>query len=562
SLYATCNKSFASSLTEGIAGHMNPKSYNIIFLLLHALIVGILIFAYRTLNLDQDGEVSYDAARIVGFIIVGAIIALLSYMTKFAYHLLVLQQIHHRLQGIPSSYESFYQPIIEESIKFAIIIWFQHIKFDRALNAFELSLVWCGFIILSLKLYFYNPRGYSQKYDRFLAYYQSWIVQMKGERSEFAEENYRASRVWTTLVSGNIDMEMHDKKPGRSTIASQKRHVDGRALRTKLSSKMLPTEFNLKSNPDKYETACFPKGNICAPIQLPVTNDTSCSKTVERLYSVSPKDTYHLITAVASATFGDGEGIERFQGENYICCTEAPSAEAITQDLLPGAEEVFENIDDSFCQEESLNEDDLPAHEHFIPDLSTRNYGSHNTNAYKQSVTTIVSSDNFPGAKLEQSMHMWKLRGLAFINWWSWLCPPLLPIHQILQQKTSGPLCLSPSHFSVDNERFPLLKSKLSSYSLNDRTQDESVHDQDLINDKSIARVLSFEIYLSYYFDITLSPILHPFPLDQWFMTHMAAIHLWNNWAVHTKPSDDEVAQAFTTCHYHKVVQDELFTGL
>ncbi|CCG20931.1 hypothetical protein CORT_0A05440 [Candida orthopsilosis Co 90-125] len=513
---------------------MNTRSFNIIFIVLHALIVGVLVVAYTTQTIVQDGQASDDPAKDVGCVVLGATIALLAYMTKFVYYLLILPQAHHRLilfQIGHSSYESFYQPMLEEVIKFAAIMWFQHAKCDGTLNLFELSLIWCGFTIPSLTIYFYNPQRYSQKYERFLMYHQSWLIQMRGGISSTAEENYRLSKVWSNLVSENIDSEIHDKERRRSTISSDRSHTSSHRLKTKISSKisskMLPSEFNLGQ--DATQTvpiiASSPNIDISPPIKEEyATTDESYSKAIQKLYSVSPKGTYHLIRAVAIATFDEDDEEEgQLEREDATICTERMNGKATSRVLLPDVEEVFENIDDSFDERQSLSDDNHPMYDEVASHPSPRNLFSQDIESYNTNgeASAFETSETTPEVNSDRSIRSFNMRVLAFINWWSWLCPPLLPICEPSQYRDSASLYIAPSASNPQfaNERFPLLKSKLSNYNLHDRKYGDK-YDRDITNDKSTARVYSFQVFLSYYFDISLSPVVHPFALDRWFMKY------------------------------------------
>ncbi|KAG5421328.1 hypothetical protein I9W82_000418 [Candida metapsilosis] len=503
---------------------MNTKYYSLSFIALHALIVGALVLGYITSNEKQDGDGVVDFAQVAGCIIVGAIVALLAYMTKFIYYLLVLEQSHQKLLQYQSTYESFYQPILEELIKFVAILWFQQAKYDRYLNPFELLLVWCGFTIPSLTIYFYNPRGYTQKYSKFLSYYHTWMNQSTGEGSNFAEENHRASKVWTTLVRDNIDSGMNDKERRRSTISSNKSYASSHKLKAKLSSKILPTEFNLnKDTISIHETASSPVINISSSLQDSFTCDESCSKAVQRLYSVSPRDTYHLITAVAAATFGDDDGEE---GEGLESVDATVNGKRVvdtsgSQELIPEMEEVFDNIDNSFEEDQNLSDGDCSRQGDLRPDMATTNmipYDMKMHNRDERALSTQCPELSLDFSNRSESL---KSKGLSFINWWSWLCPPLLPICKGSQNKEPATLYQATSYpKNFANERFPLLKAKLSNYSLNERRVEERRFDRDMSNLRSTARVHNFQLFLSYYFDISLSPIVHPFAIDRWFVKY------------------------------------------
>jgi len=512
---------------------MNTKSFSAIFTVLHAFIIGVLVVTFFE-TVKQDESVIDGPARVFGCITVGAIAALLAYMTRFIYELIVLQQSHYRLVltlNGQSSYETFYQPILEEVVKIAVVTLFQQTKCHRALNPFEMSLMWCGFILPSMAIYSYNPRGYAQKYAKFLAYYQSWLIQLRGEVPRSSEETRRFSKVWSNLVCENMELQMHDKERRRSTISSDKSHRSDHRLNAKISSKMLPNEFNLRDGVGRNNSSSTAAHGIDIPCPVEegiVSGDELHSKTIQRMYSVSPKDTYHLIQAVAIATFGDDE--EDDEREEPTVCTDETGACPNSSRFLPEVEEVFENIDDSFDEGQSLVEEN---HAHYKQPMLGAHFQSavldccvpNNSNGRGVPETSFDTPRRLYEVSLKHDAILFKQRTLKFINWWSWLCTVLLPIGETaprLRSSTSSYLTPLISNTQFVDERFPLLKLKLSNYNMNGgRVQeDEYEREQYMIKDKSVARAYDFKVFLSYYFDISLSPLAQPFALDKWFMKY------------------------------------------
>ncbi|KAI5969281.1 hypothetical protein CANMA_001728 [Candida margitis] len=512
---------------------MNSKSYKIIFIVLYVFILGVLTFTYINQRVEQDGPLLEAPAKAAGSVTVGVTIAVLAYFTKFFYYLLFIQQAHHNLvlfQNGRSSYESFYQPIFEEIIKFTIVAWYQQAKYDRVLKPIELCLVWCGFTLPSLTIYFYDPQRYSQKYDKFLMYYQAWLNQMRSVIPKTDEECRRLTQIWSDLVTENIDVETHDKERRRSTISSDKSHTSSRRLKTKISSKMLPNEFNIKEDTARV----FPKVASSPNMDVPPRNrgeytppNESYSKAIQKLYSVSPKDTYHLIKAVAIATFDDNEEDEDEEQleRGKVVGIERTSSETNPYQFFPDVEDVFENIDDSFDDEQSMT-----AGENLLPNECRLEINPQNLlpiEGASKVVNGKAISFERPqtGCEISTSGNSTSLRSrmLLFINWWSWLFPPLLPVCGTSQIKDAGSSYLIPSTSNLQfvNERFPLLKSKLSNYNLNStKVEYVTYSDPKRSRGKPISRAYEFQAFLSYYFDISLYPLAQPFAVDRWFLKY------------------------------------------
>lgn len=506
---------------------MKVISYYYIVLLLVLVALGIINITYI---INKHLHPWTATCGIFADIMAGVVIAVVSYIIKFIYRLITSNKLN--IGGNCSTFDSFIYPIIEESIKLSII-YYEYYKFN--IDIFDMVFVWLGYTIILNNIIHYNPFDYEHFYRKFLNYYHVWgdSCHYKSsvdnvEQIENLFENFKNFKEETTNgIKSRNSLASHDSSHTLVPYGQT-------SLNKKFSFQDLPTEFNLQSNkfasPGPSSPISTPMKKSCSSMSTLncVKNYKSCQDFVDKLYSVSPQNTYYLNNATAIAAFSEVEEQEDHK-------TVAPPLSP-TKSILPELERVFENIEES--------EDDSSIHSnetHYggggggnfkfkIPNGGKLEFGGgagfdykHGKHANDNDNNDDDNNDNNNNNRNDNHNHdhvqqivatsSGKFTVLSFINWFSWLLPPLLPIGE---NKNDIP-------FISSRERFPLLKHRLSTYSLTDNQPTPET--TDIIDYEScenvsrpiIERFIKFQYFMAYYYDISVTSPISPVKIDPFF---------------------------------------------
>lgn len=499
-----------------------------------------------------------QASKIIGDLFTGIIIASFSFIIKFIYQLifaatssLVSSAGLMSSTPIQSHFLTFYYPIMEELLKLGLVLY-HGTKASHQLTPFDICLIWAGYTLPSLRVYLYSPENYVQHYAKFLQYYNLWLNQDAYRNRYSVDNDQEVTELWKTmLVEGKVEPNAlasagsgKNKSLRHSTSSEDSGNtIISKIASRKLSYKVLPsefkttrqTEFSTLSQTDesvRSSVAVIPPCPVdivppSAARRLSFTEDggvknyKSCSDLIHRLYSVSPKDTYHLNTAVAIATFEDFDENPPPKSMEGTHFPDLKLAGLARDHILPEVEEVYENIDELPTDVESLN-----------------GHSSDNDETEPQSQQQSQNKCN--------RVHYTKKQILInLINRLAWLLPPFLPIKSDING--AGVTSSSSSSFSSSssssssfstpfppdtaiqvNERYPLLKSSLSHYRLGQEQHADLENGTHLMHNvqtfpthtSGSHRVFHFQAFMSYYYDLSLSLVTLGFSPDAWFMRY------------------------------------------
>ncbi|KAI5951249.1 hypothetical protein KGF54_004323 [Candida jiufengensis] len=385
-------------------------------------------------------------------------------------------------------FESFYFPVLEEIILITILLIRIKKESNYQLNSqFDLCIITFTYITLSLKIYQYNISNYNDKYKIFLKYYNLWENQTTIQNQFDYDEEINANYIWNE-ISTYQPIDNEETTENNKSILSSSNNKPNTIEKSRSINCILPTEFSITKSERKLELK-LSSHSLKHSSSRYLQSKTSKSSILDKLYSVSPGNTYHLDTAVAMAI----NAIEEEEEEQRQQFDHEHSFLNNDDEFLPDSVKVYENIDEEM---EVSNKIDYVA-------------GQLNHNTQYKYLATDNHFTNNDFTKTSKKSYEYKV--LSFINWWAWLIPPLLPIEVHNNEN------LISNNFSTANERYPLLKTKLSNYNLNEPvTQSYTT----TTTHRYIGKSLDFQIYVSYYYDIRFDSITNYINIDQWFLKY------------------------------------------
>ncbi|RCK56561.1 hypothetical protein Cantr_05481 [Candida viswanathii] len=486
---------------------MNVSSYYYVVILLVVTVLGIINITYI---INKTLHPHTATCEIFADIMAGVVIGVVSYIIKFIYRLIISNKLN--IGNTSSIFDSFIYPILEEAIKLSII-YYEYYKFD--IDIFDMVFIWLGYSLVLNSILLYNPFDYEHIYRKFLNYYHVW-----GDSCHYKSSAANIEQIENLFENfKSVKEEPNGKKSRNSLTSHDSSHTlvpyNQTTLNKKFSYKDLPTEFNLQSS--KF-TKPAPSSPIATPMKKSnssmstlncVKNYKSCLDFVDKLYSVSPQNTYYLNNATAIAAFSEVEE----QSE--------PTAlpKSLAKSILPELERVFENIDEA--------DDDSSMHSnetHYggggggnvkfkLPNGGKLEFGGGAGFDYKHGKHANDSDSDGDGDDNTQQASPHKpFTVLSFINWFSWLLPPLLPIGENENTKP----------YISTQERFPLLKHRLSTYSLSEHQPNTDTSNVDyesceIISKPIIERFIKFQYFMAYYYDISVTSPISPVRVDPLF---------------------------------------------
>lgn len=411
-------------------------------------------------------------------------------------------------QRLEQLFYNFYYPLIEEVLRFLFVFWLSRVGvlLYRSLA--------CAFVIQSTVNNDMDNYYTFFSIPRFDKLYDLWINQDKYKtRLENLEEV-------ESLLQSILNNEEYDRN--RKSIVSTNSD-DTLADERKLSIKHFPSSFNMKKSQSLSSTpmAASKSINTLSSLQSSkshsiLAKQKSAYDFVDKLYSISPKNTYHLNTATAIAALETNQ-------ENYAALD--------NEDPLSKVSYCHENIDEEDDNSSISNKD---THwggggggnfKYKFPGGPKIEFGAGAGFDYRHSEGHIPDDD---GGQPEQPQHpshhtpsTSKPRTELSV---STVCLPYVPGRS---NYTRSPVSwfswLAPPFFSRDNydpahllDASPILQQRLSTYRLNDeeqyphrdsvdsRLQQPVQQQSSIIHSNSIERYYNFMYFVNYYFDFCL----------------------------------------------------------
>ncbi|CAI5757480.1 unnamed protein product [Candida verbasci] len=339
---------------------MKTISYYGIIILNYLVVVGILFIVFHHHN-----NLNLDYTKLLSDVFAGLILSIIIYILKFTHQ---LGSLNNNKELGESNFESFYLPIVEEVIKI-LIVYYQLSKCE-IFNVLNICCIWSSYVVVTMQIYWYNPRNYEEKYAKFLKFYKLWINQTNYRQKYSLQNEDEIKELLQNLEYCNNNTTNQENPKLRHSTSSDDsgKTLINETLKSKISVKNLPIEF--KVSKDVTASKSLP---LNIEKNSMVKNYQSCQDFIDKLYSLSPKNTYHLNRATAIAL--EEEEIDNFDKSSL---SEIP--------------EVYENVDDG----SSIRSIEIP----------------------RVNIKTIELSSPHPATYSFKSV----------INWFSWLCPPLFSI--------------------------------------------------------------------------------------------------------------------------------------
>lgn len=462
-----------------------------------------------------------------------------------------------------SNFDRFFFPIVEEVVKFGLIYYLAHhndlevelpgkpnnVMYRWSIDQLVVLLFAYNFDKLIFTLVQYCPYNYSQKYAKFTELFTMWFDH---EQQINSNKNDAAFVLADTLIKNHHSLSSATPSPtknaqeNRDSVDTAKTLVSDKSAPNKI---LFPPTFNvaeasesnvlsslyksktmnrfqsmpiLATTPDNL-SASSSINSINGPApRIKKSNFKSCYELVDKLYSVSPKNTYHLNQAAAYALTVDNQPL------NSELVNEIDNEVASDDDYDNHDSTIISELDVvpydptpcdfsagnshshhthwgfgggggggydmpnggrihfgggggmDYSNDESSHTDEDPINNNSI--FNTRNYGScennnqdnchdntpsTNNNGYESnhsSITTLVRHVSTLSNSLVPRFSYYLF--ISFINWFRWLCP-FLP----LQIPDQTPLPSSSLTSSPTKKKYPkadpFIKHKLSHYTLN-----------------------------------------------------------------------------------------------
>ncbi|CUM63115.1 uncharacterized protein PRCAT00000682001 [Priceomyces carsonii] len=195
-----------------------------------------------------------------------------------------------RLGEDGGNYKRIFVPLAEQVVRMLCVVY---ISSDGILKWEPLLIFFFnyGLIEIIIKLYQTCPLGYQRRYRRFLNYYNMF------KRYEALDEISHSCRSDYKRIFENAICDFDDSK--RDSVGS---FNSEETLVSKVSFRELPSTFNLKDDCATNEDT-----SPSSPLLIASNHDHLCHNLVERLYSVSPKNTYHLDHKAACVIVNDAD---------------------------------------------------------------------------------------------------------------------------------------------------------------------------------------------------------------------------------------------------------------
>lgn len=518
---------------------------------------------------------------------------------------------HHNHQTTPqaSNFDRFYFPIVEELLNFGLIYYLAHHNSlevelpDKPNNILyrwsldQLAVLICAYNVdkIVFTLIEYCPYNYSKKYEKFIELFTMW---------QDHEQHINSDKTDAAFVfADNFIKNHHDSTPvksppeNRDSVDTAKTLVSDKYSPSKASKIKFPSTLNiaddsnalsslyklktinrfqsvpiLATTPDDLSTSSSDISIVGAPPRIKKAAFKSCCELVDKLYSVSPKNTYHLNQASAYALTADqyqplaSQLVNEIDGESDDDLDNHDSTIISEHDVVPYDPSTPDQLSPTKTQSHhthwgygggggfgfempnggsihfgggggmDYSDDDGTDGPNEDLNIFNTSYGSCEPTEPNQQtpLSSSVSSPFLNSKSLKFSNHLL----VSFINWFRWLCP-FLPI----TLPDSAPLQVSSPYQSPKKKSTkidPLVKQKLSCYTLNKQQNSESVslkssfsaRNIDLESQSNLSfssnapasssfspnhDFNSFEAFVFTYFDYDLHTLYKPFEVDPIF---------------------------------------------
>ncbi|KAG7665222.1 uncharacterized protein J8A68_001278 [[Candida] subhashii] len=506
---------------------MNNKSYYsiIAFIISYQLLIWLSLYHYIPQQPSAGNQFIVD-------LLIGILISIVTYIIYFIHA--IIKESNHFIPKL-DLFDLFLYPIFKELIKLLIIVY----KYQNDITLYNIYFISLGYYLSNSQIYYYSPNNYKSTYHQFLKLYDIWLYQ------DQYKYNYHNNQQEIQYLINNIldDDDYSTVSTNRNSICthdSQKTLYSTNSLTPpkKLTGKKLPIEFNLHNNNNNnqdvhllpHESPKFQATpmDISKSIETVSTINTlkdyqSCSNFVDKLYSVSPRNTYHLNTATAIATFEDFGREDQHSSDTVI----------YTKINKPEQEETYENINHHLDEDtSSINTKGT----HFggggggnfklkLPGGTKIEFGGGAGGDYSHedphsSSTTPISPST------SSTPH--NNRIIKFINWFKWLLPPLLPIGEDSTTTTNNLA-------QFQGERYPLLKHRLSTYNLHHNseftTSPSNLETGGLAEFKPhLDRFIKFRYFILYNYNFVIGQLTSRIKVDPVFKRFGQLIEDMNAW--------------------------------
>lgn len=285
---------------------MKTISYCLIF-------TSLILFQLGSHTIIYDLHENLSLLAIIKSSVIGLLTFGLNWLISFFYHIFTL----HNYQ-IQNNFDKFLKPV------FQIVSWFVIVKlYYQDYNKLNVFMFWINTCQLLSELIELNPINYSIKFEKFLHYYHIFNVPIE-TFDEDQEQNLSAEHI----------------KPGdSSSIFKSSALVESSSLSTINSTpKFDISRPSFSSDKTLFNYTDLPKAT--EPKDIPKVIKSK----VDKLYSVSPKNTYHLNTASAVA-FDYLEEIEEDDQSSSVLTHELTKAPSISHVPSYGTFDVVSTID-------------------------------------------------------------------------------------------------------------------------------------------------------------------------------------------------------------------------
>ncbi|KAK6461949.1 hypothetical protein DFJ63DRAFT_336706 [Scheffersomyces coipomensis] len=361
----------------------------------------------------------------------------LLFLARFSYETLTMSWKNARRDELA---HKFYLPLVEEMIKVGTLLIMKAIS--------NIQYIQLGYVLIFFNTVQLMDRSsmYLPHSENFSKLYELFTHQRSFESKHANDSKEEMQALFRSILNNSDPEETPDIRGSISSDNSDETLI----VNKKVSIASFPPTFNMNM---KQQTESSTPIDIADPTNTVDThkilsNYKSCYDFVDKLYSVSPKNTYHLNTATAIAAFDSS--VTNNQEINY-------------NDLLSSVEsnEVAHNE-----QEDNI---DLTLDRVHTQDT---HYGGGGGGNFKYKFPDGRKIEFGGGAGFDYShtkpdsgksnaldIYESKESGLVrFVNWFSWLFPQFLPINAVQETK-------------VASENTHLIRKRLSTYKINNRSQ-------------------------------------------------------------------------------------------
>lgn len=505
---------------------MHTLAYSV--LVLPSLMLGIILCSLVTYSLNHslsrssnayhNSPTNADYSRLIFFAILTPLFLKFILVMKDVFTLAGSGiQSQHQKERTRSNFDGFVFPIVEEFIKFGLVYYLSHFhkhldtnygSLDADPEAYNWSVGQVAVLMLAFNLnelvinsIVFSPIGYATKYSKFFELFELWHDH---ESKTMNSKTDAALILADSIIKNSKNSSPIKDKSGinRNSVESSdtaKTLVPNKPQKIAFPPTLDTTTFDDDDEPlsssnksktlNKFQSMPIlsssnrrssPSSDSDKSRKLVRSNYKSCYDLVDKLYSVSPKNTYHLNEVSAYAiniddideTFDDQEANESIQSEHEVCPYNHPLHSEGDPLVSSSSHTHFGgggggNFKYEFPSGRKLRFGGGAGFDYESDDGQDNHengYGSCN-NDRVDLVSPRLVYDRFINA------------AIPILNWFQWLVP-FLPINSgpNTQEPNHNHLAQSPKKRKGDMQSDPLIKKQLSHYTLNRRSSFEDMN--------------------------------------------------------------------------------------